>query len=120
MPFDFSTDRYSFGVTLLEIWNRGFHPWLGIDTRDFGIYVHVKKRPPELARPENCPKEIFELICKLIFNDPHSRPPMDEVSKTLAEIEKKYAGVEIGQEKKKNANKNVLNFSLLLNRYEFK
>jgi len=83
--FSYSSDRYSFGVTIWEIFTKGQYPFQLLSNEE--IYQKMMdKATPTLSRPPECLEEEYQLIVELTDPDPSKRPLIAEVVKRLSEV----------------------------------
>lgn len=75
-----SSDCYSFGIVLWEIFHRA-GPYMGVDTMVIAVEVPSKGRRPEIS--ETCPPEIRELMKSCWHQDPGKRPSFQEIVNSL-------------------------------------
>ncbi|XP_050417881.1 tyrosine-protein kinase SRK2 isoform X2 [Patella vulgata] len=67
-------DVWSFGVVLTEIFTYGKEPYEGMASKESFENVQRGYRIP---RPENCPPEVYDVICTCWQTNAHSRPSFD-------------------------------------------
>jgi serine/threonine protein kinase len=78
------SDVWSFAVTLWEVFSFGQTPYTGMSPLQV---VKALDSGYRLARPEFCPKRLYdEIICKCLVEDPEARPTFNEIFKKLEEL----------------------------------
>jgi len=78
-----SSDVWSFGVTLWELFTRGSTPYPGVTNYGVKKYVDNGQR---LDKPASCPPMIYEMMLRCWAENPHSRPSFDEISQFIGKI----------------------------------
>jgi len=100
--WNLATDRYSFGVTLFELFSKGGQP-LALYSNEQIVQLCVREEYEKLKMmmpSKNCPQEIYGIILELTDSEPKKRPMMNEVVDKLESIQK-----EITKEKEKEKEK---------------
>ncbi|ESO98879.1 hypothetical protein LOTGIDRAFT_213681 [Lottia gigantea] len=73
-------DVWSFGIVLIEIFTKGKEPYDGIPSKESFEKVQRGYRIP---RPDNCPTEVYDVICNCWQTNSHSRPTFDYLNTFL-------------------------------------
>nr|BAG55501.1 receptor-type protein tyrosine kinase [Monosiga ovata] len=80
--FSYSTDIWSFGVLMWEIWSHAVLPYHGIANDD--ILSHIQEGNV-LARPQDCPKRVYNLMLSC-WTEPTARPAFPVLHTSLAAL----------------------------------
>jgi megakaryocyte-associated tyrosine kinase len=83
----FYTDVWAFGVVLWEIFSYGQAPYPGLSNSEVIQEVSKGYRMPP---PDNCPKQIVELMNECWHDDPLKRPQWINIFVKLSALEEKY------------------------------
>lgn len=86
--FTIESDIWSFGVVLWEIFTFGKQPWYELANHE--VIQHVTEGQL-LAKPDNCPQEVYDLMLKC-WQQPPDRIPMAEMYEKLQQLELKASG----------------------------
>ncbi|GAB1605928.1 activated Cdc42 kinase-like isoform X3 [Argonauta hians] len=78
LKFTSSSDVWSYGVTLWEMFSYGTQPWGGLTGPQILEAVDQPKCE-RLDRPDLCPREYFELMRSCWEGDPNDRPTFSEI-----------------------------------------
>ncbi|KAK1806504.1 hypothetical protein P4O66_005013 [Electrophorus voltai] len=70
--FSHATDTWMFGVTLWEMFTHGQEPWLGLNGSQ--ILHKIDKEGERLAKPEDCPQDIYNVMLQSWSPKPEDRP----------------------------------------------
>jgi len=76
-------DVWSFGIVLWEIFSFAAIPYGGMTNRDTIDYVLTGRK---LSRPDKCPKELYELMCKCWKRNSDKRPDFLEIFESIQNI----------------------------------
>lgn len=71
-----SSDVWSFGVLLWEIWTLGETPYPGIDVNRLYQFIREGKR---MSRPESCPERVYHLMRQCWAFEPLARPTFADI-----------------------------------------
>lgn len=71
-----SSDVWSFGILLWEIWTLGETPYPGIDVNRLYQFIREGKR---MSRPEACPEHVYTLMSRCWAFDAMSRPTFADI-----------------------------------------
>ncbi|POM61820.1 Serine/threonine protein kinase [Phytophthora palmivora] len=84
-----ASDIYSFGMCILQmLTSKKEFPWGTLNDMNVRDLVLTEKRIPE--RPDNCTKEVYDLVEKMCCYDPHDRISSSEVVRRLDVHTRKY------------------------------
>ncbi|XP_070578704.1 tyrosine-protein kinase receptor TYRO3-like isoform X2 [Ptychodera flava] len=81
-----STDVWSFGVVMWEIFTRGKTPYRGIHNHDIHEFLQRGRR---LKQPRQCPNELYDIMLSCWLLKPEERPKFSYLAKKLEEIHEK-------------------------------
>uniref|UniRef100_A0A8D2J6W2 Activated CDC42 kinase 1 n=1 Tax=Varanus komodoensis TaxID=61221 RepID=A0A8D2J6W2_VARKO len=70
--FSHASDTWMFGVTLWEMFTYGQEPWVGLNGSQ--ILHKIDKEGERLARPEDCPQDIYNVMLQCWAHKPEDRP----------------------------------------------
>uniref|UniRef100_F6V8I3 Activated CDC42 kinase 1 n=1 Tax=Ornithorhynchus anatinus TaxID=9258 RepID=F6V8I3_ORNAN len=70
--FSHASDTWMFGVTLWEMFTYGQEPWIGLNGSQ--ILHKIDKEGERLARPEDCPQDIYNVMVQCWAHKPEDRP----------------------------------------------
>jgi len=85
------SDVWSYGVTLVEVFNKG-DPYPGLPDQEAAIAVRDGKLHPKLPESNaTCPKELRTLLKECWSFNASSRPTFFQICKKLGEIQKSLA-----------------------------
>ncbi|XP_030625167.1 activated CDC42 kinase 1 [Chanos chanos] len=70
--FSHASDTWMFGVTLWEMFTHGQEPWLGLNGSQ--ILHKIDKEAERLAKPEDCPQDIYNVMLQCWSPKPDDRP----------------------------------------------
>ncbi|XP_061493572.1 activated CDC42 kinase 1 isoform X2 [Rhineura floridana] len=70
--FSHASDTWMFGVTLWEMFTYGQEPWIGLNGSQ--ILHKIDKEGERLARPEDCPQDIYNVMLQCWAHKPEDRP----------------------------------------------
>ncbi|XP_058043780.1 activated CDC42 kinase 1 isoform X3 [Ahaetulla prasina] len=70
--FSHASDTWMFGVTLWEMFTYGQEPWVGLNGSQ--ILHKIDKEGEQLARPEDCPQDIYNVMLQCWAHKPEDRP----------------------------------------------
>ncbi|XP_067417186.1 activated CDC42 kinase 1 isoform X2 [Emydura macquarii macquarii] len=70
--FSHASDTWMFGVTLWETFTCGQEPWVGLSGSQ--ILHKIDKENERLARPEDCPQDIYNVMLQCWARKPEDRP----------------------------------------------
>lgn len=70
--FSHASDTWMFGVTLWEMFTHGQEPWLGLNGSQ--ILHKIDKEGERLAKPEDCPQDIYNVMLQSWSPKPEDRP----------------------------------------------
>nr|XP_008122528.2 PREDICTED: activated CDC42 kinase 1-like [Anolis carolinensis] len=70
--FTTASDAWAFGVTLWEMFTYGQEPWVGLNGSQ--ILHKIDKEGERLARPEDCPQDIYNVMLQCWAHKPEDRP----------------------------------------------
>lgn len=76
-----SSDKWSFGVLLWEIYSLGLRPYIGVANHEIAKHLRLGHR---LDQPPACPNEVYAGVMQPCWAaDPAARPTFDVVSQRL-------------------------------------
>ena len=78
--FTSSSDVWSFGILLFELFSRGEHPYKNMDNEKAVSFVQNGGR---LQKPTNCPDNIYQLMKECWNSKPDQRPAFVELYSSL-------------------------------------
>ncbi|EDO47097.1 predicted protein, partial [Nematostella vectensis] len=78
-----SSDVWSFGVLLWEIFTLGGSPYPGLPANEVYQYLMEGQR---MAQPEDCPQEMYDLMLRCWQHDPAQRPTFTQLLETIDKI----------------------------------
>eukprot|EP00045_Choanoeca_perplexa_P005688 m.47814 g.47814 ORF g.47814 m.47814 type:complete len:704 (+) comp13246_c0_seq1:68-2179(+) len=78
-----SSDVWSYGITLWEVFSKGDRPYGDMPNRDVTEYVQNGNR---MKPPPNCPLEIYNLMLGCWQEDRRARPSFDDIVSSLTSI----------------------------------
>ncbi|KAK5859589.1 hypothetical protein PBY51_021136 [Eleginops maclovinus] len=81
--FSHATDTWMFGVTLWEMFTHGQEPWLGLNGSQ--ILHKIDKESERLAKPEDCPQDIYHVVLQCWAQKPDDRPTFVALREFLLE-----------------------------------
>ncbi|XP_030609710.1 non-receptor tyrosine-protein kinase TNK1 isoform X2 [Archocentrus centrarchus] len=81
--FSHSSDVWMFGVTLWEMFTYCEEPWFGLDGRQ--ILWRVEREGDRLAKPPDCPQELYTVMRKCWAYNPADRPTFAQLTTVVAE-----------------------------------
>ncbi|XP_076837618.1 tyrosine kinase, non-receptor, 2b isoform X2 [Brachyhypopomus gauderio] len=81
--FSHATDTWMFGVTLWEMCTYGQEPWLGLNGSQ--ILHKIDKEGERLAKPEDCPQDVYNVILQCWAQKPDDRPAFMALREFLVE-----------------------------------
>eukprot|EP01118_Nematostelium_gracile_P013246 TRINITY_DN4982_c0_g1_i1.p1 TRINITY_DN4982_c0_g1~~TRINITY_DN4982_c0_g1_i1.p1 ORF type:complete len:749 (-),score=94.65 TRINITY_DN4982_c0_g1_i1:13-2259(-) len=81
--FSCKSDIYSFGCVLYEMFTGGSHPW---DTLETGEVRGAVCRQEKMPKPQSCPNDSYELMCKCWEFNPEARPSLENILNELMEM----------------------------------
>ncbi|XP_065842447.1 tyrosine-protein kinase receptor torso-like [Oscarella lobularis] len=81
--FSEKSDVWSFGVVLWEIVTLGCFPYPCMASKDLLLHLRSGNR---LECPENCSKELYELMSECWRSEPEMRPSFEKLSKQLGKM----------------------------------
>uniref|UniRef100_A0A3B3SW34 Activated CDC42 kinase 1 n=1 Tax=Paramormyrops kingsleyae TaxID=1676925 RepID=A0A3B3SW34_9TELE len=81
--FSHASDTWMFGVTLWEMYTCGQEPWLGLNGSQ--ILHKLDKEGERLARPEDCPQDIYNVMLQCWAQKPDDRPTFLALREFLVE-----------------------------------
>ncbi|XP_063772588.1 activated CDC42 kinase 1 isoform X3 [Pseudophryne corroboree] len=70
--FSHASDTWMFGVTLWEMFTYGQEPWIGLNGSQ--ILHKIDKESERLARPEDSPQDIYNVMLQCWAHKPEDRP----------------------------------------------
>ncbi|XP_072469790.1 activated CDC42 kinase 1 isoform X9 [Notamacropus eugenii] len=70
--FSHASDTWMFGVTLWEMFTYGQEPWIGLNGSQ--ILHKIDKEGERLPRPEDCPRDIYNVMVQCWAHKPEDRP----------------------------------------------
>lgn len=73
-------DIWSYGVVVWEAFTHGDNPNICKtleELREIGI--HLLEKGVRLCKPDNCPRDVYELMMKCWFWNPNERPPFTDI-----------------------------------------
>ena len=93
---------WSYGIVLYELFSRGKMPYAGWTNKETMDHLNKGER---LARPEDCPIEVYELMLKCWNKETTERPLFEAISEDINKIMLKF-NVTVRKEKKLDLNNN--------------
>ncbi|XP_035383722.1 tyrosine kinase, non-receptor, 2b isoform X2 [Electrophorus electricus] len=81
--FSHATDTWMFGVTLWEMCTYGQEPWLGLNGSQ--ILHKIDKEGERLAKPEDCPQDVYNVMLQCWAQKPDDRPTFLALREFLVE-----------------------------------
>lgn len=81
--YSFSSDTYSFAITMVEIFTEASTPYLELKVSEVIDQIPTGYR---MSCPKGCPSNVFELIQMCWDQDPQKRPKFSEIEKKLETI----------------------------------
>ncbi|XP_030193943.1 non-receptor tyrosine-protein kinase TNK1 [Gadus morhua] len=81
--FSHSSDVWMFAVTLWEMFIYCEEPWLGLSGRQ--ILWRVEREGERLARPQDCPQELYGVMRRCWACSPADRPNFSQLTTLVAE-----------------------------------
>jgi len=94
MKFDETTDVWSFGITVLEVYTGGGQPYAGVPNSEVMGVVQSGIRPPQ---PATCPDAVYALMLKCWSPEPMDRPDFSKLVAMLSSSELATAAVHLKQ-----------------------
>ncbi|XP_064610478.1 ack-related non-receptor tyrosine kinase-like isoform X1 [Liolophura sinensis] len=85
LKFTSSSDSWSYGVTLWEMFTYGFQPWAGLTGQQI-LETIDKPKCQRLEKPDLCPKEYYDLMLKCWEHDCSERPTFSQMFLRLPQI----------------------------------
>jgi Protein tyrosine and serine/threonine kinase len=89
--FSTASDAFSFAVTAWEIFSLGRVPWMGMSNSEAMDNV---LRGERLARPDNTPEEVWEVMCDAWKQTASNRPTFTDIFRRLKECHVEMVGGE--------------------------
>ncbi len=81
--FSQKSDVWSFGIVLWEIFSFGAEPYMELANNQILDFL---TRGERLAKPDNCPDEVYELMCKCWNENSSNRPSFLELGRLLLKM----------------------------------
>ncbi|XP_043932961.1 non-receptor tyrosine-protein kinase TNK1 [Protopterus annectens] len=83
--FTHASDVWMFGVTLWEMFSYCQEPWVGLNGRQ--IFQKIDREGERLEKPEDCPKNIYNIMQKCWSHKPENRPTFNALSALIMEVQ---------------------------------
>lgn len=83
--FSHASDVWMYGVTLWEMFTYCEEPWFGLSGRQ--ILFRVEREGERLARPLDCPQELYNVMWKCWACNPTERPTFAQLTPIVAEAQ---------------------------------
>ncbi|KAG8445051.1 hypothetical protein GDO86_009986 [Hymenochirus boettgeri] len=83
--FSHASDTWMFGVTLWEMFTYGQEPWIGLNGSQ--ILHKIDKEGERLARPEDSPQDIYNVMLQCWAHKPEDRPTFVALRDFLVEAQ---------------------------------
>ncbi|XP_075427119.1 activated CDC42 kinase 1 isoform X7 [Ascaphus truei] len=83
--FSHASDTWMFGVTLWEMFTYGQEPWVGLNGSQ--ILHKIDKESERLARPEDSPQDIYNVMLQCWAHKPEDRPTFVALRDFLVEAQ---------------------------------
>ena len=80
-----SSLRWSYGILLWEIFTLGGSPYPGLPTENLRDFLESGRR---MECPEQCPKDIYDIMLDCWAKSPYERPLFSQVSERLNNVMK--------------------------------
>jgi serine/threonine protein kinase len=81
--FSEKSDVWSYGVTMWEMFTAGAVPYGGVKNNEIQAKLRAGTR---LARPLNCPGDVWKILVSTWLSDPESRPRFIEIANHLEKL----------------------------------
>ena len=81
--FSESSDVWSFGMTLYEIWSLGDKPWHDYNADEI---IEALSTGQTLSQPANCPTQVYQVMLSTWHQGPPKRPKFSELTVALDNI----------------------------------
>eukprot|EP00039_Didymoeca_costata_P015839 m.274414 g.274414 ORF g.274414 m.274414 type:complete len:1312 (-) comp16288_c1_seq5:53-3988(-) len=76
LKFSVASDVWSYGITVIEIFQHGIMPYFGKTNAQVMNYVMAGKVH---ERPRHCPREVYAILQKCWDKNPHMRPSFSDI-----------------------------------------
>ena len=83
--FSLASDVWSFGIFVIEVFQNGITPYLGISNPDVIKMVQCGERH---ARPQTCPRPVFDMLLRCWAHDPVTRPDFAKIADEFKNLER--------------------------------
>uniref|UniRef100_A0A0K0FWS7 non-specific protein-tyrosine kinase n=1 Tax=Strongyloides venezuelensis TaxID=75913 RepID=A0A0K0FWS7_STRVS len=84
LKFTSSSDVWSYGVTIWEMFSYGEIPWAGYTGAEILIAVDIKKE--RLPCPSACPTDLYQLLLRCWNHEQHKRPTFSDLVERLPDV----------------------------------